>query len=82
MLMGQTADRVERSGLFSELHTINQKLASDHVKLVELVGQQVAAAQKGLPNRRIASRRDWCFALYPPEAIEELQGMIVAMADL
>lgn len=79
--MKHDRNRSRRSEAFSELRRINQKLADSHPELISEAEKELEAADLGLANRQIATRRDWCFALYPPESLDALPGLITSGAQ-
>lgn len=74
--MGLDRDRDRRAAVFAEIHQINDALARDHAGLLEQARAQARAAQAGLANRAVALRRDWCFALYPPDRLLALRDAL------
>jgi hypothetical protein len=67
-----------RADSFRELHAINAHLAQENAQVVKHAAQRLEDARAGVTNRTIALRRDWCFALYPPQQLESLvQTMVV-----
>ena len=69
-------DRVARAKAFADLHRINAALAAHRADLLKDADTSLARARAGVENARIAERRDWSFALYPPAAIDELARAI------
>lgn len=67
---------------FREIHRINDRLAAIHPEVVREAEQRLAAATQGWANRRVATKRDWCFGLYPPATLESLRNAIEHTAPL
>ncbi|MCC6580409.1 MAG: hypothetical protein IT440_08200 [Phycisphaeraceae bacterium] len=76
--MNDDRDRNRRALLFRELHWINDAMAQANAPLIREVEDDVRRAKLGVANRQQALRRDWCFALYPPEALHELRRQMAA----
>ncbi len=70
--MDDDNDRTRKSAAFSELHEINNALSREHAPMLQEAQQELHDARAGIANRTIARRRDWCFALYPPDQLEVL----------
>jgi hypothetical protein len=70
--MDDDRDRARRARAFERLHAINERLRRDHPRIIESARRRLHDAKMGLANRRLAMRRDWCFALYPPEKLHAL----------
>jgi hypothetical protein len=67
--MDDDRDRARRAGAFQRLHAINARLQRDHPALIDDARKRLRDAALGLGNRRIAGRRDWSFAIYPPDKL-------------
>src|SRR5690606_23608646 len=67
-----------RRAAFKELHRINRSLAAQHADALRDAERGVARAETGLRNAAIARKRDWCFALYPPDRLHALRRAIEA----
>jgi hypothetical protein len=66
----------DRRAWFRKLHEANAALASAHEPALREVELNVTRANQALANGRIASRRDWCFALYPETKLRQLAAML------
>jgi hypothetical protein len=71
--MTQDHDRRRRAGYFARIHQINWELAQQHPQAIDQAQKQLDDAHLGQSNRKIALKRDWCFALFPPERLGQLQ---------
>ena len=76
--MNDDQDAKRRAAPFRELHRINQTLGTQHAEVIRLADEQVAQVRTGVQNRRIASKRDWAFPLYPPSSLDDLAAQIRA----
>jgi hypothetical protein len=76
--MDDDRDKRRRRAAFDEPHRINAALVAAHPQLLVDAQRQLHDAGVGLVNRRIAQRRDWCFALYRPAQIDELRNALRA----
>lgn len=76
--MDDDRDKARRRDTFRELKQINRDLAEQHPTELEQAGRDLELARAGVQNAGIACRRDWCFALYPPESLHELRRLIQA----
>jgi len=74
--MDDDRDPDRRAELFDRIHRINDALVARHQPCVQRSEHRVREAEVGLTNRAIAQRRDWCFTLYPDDAIETLHREI------
>ncbi len=74
--MDDDRDRKRRAAAFEEIHVINQTFATIHRDKIVEAKQRLADARHGVANRDIAMRRDWSFALYPLESMQELVSCI------
>ncbi len=70
---GQAGGRGRRRAAFGELHQINRELAEQNPDAMALAKRELHLARAGVKNARIARRRDWCFALYPPDSLHSLR---------
>lgn len=79
--MDDDRDRARRREAFKKIHRINDELAARHADALSAAERDLHLARAGVQNARIARRRDWCFALYPPESLialrQTLQGVEV-----
>lgn len=71
--MDDDRDRARRREAFKKIHRINDELAERHADALDAAGRDLDLAQVGVRNARIARRRDWCFALYPPDSLHALR---------
>ena len=71
--MDDDRDRARRREAFKKIHRINDELAERHTDAIQAAERALRLAQTGVKNARIARRRDWCFALYPPESLHALR---------
>ncbi|MEZ6193155.1 MAG: hypothetical protein R3C45_17925 [Phycisphaerales bacterium] len=78
--MGDDRDRARRREAFKKIHQINNKLAGQHADALEAAERDLRLAQIGVKNARIARRRDWCFALYPPDSLHALRRTLQGVA--
>ena len=76
--MDQDRDRARRAEAFAQIHQINDQLVRDHPQAMAEARLDVQRAKIAQSNRAILNRRDWCFALYPYSAMQEL---VRALAD-
>lgn len=74
--MRADGDRSRRARYFARLHEINDTLARGHGEAIDAAQRGVGEARRGVANRAIARRRDWCFGLYAAQALGELVGAI------
>ncbi len=74
--------RRQRWLAFREIRRINDALCQAHPEPVQAADHQLAQARQGLGNAKVAARRDWCFALYPPATLESLRDAIEQTAPL
>ncbi len=79
--MNDDRDPTRRAAAFAEIHAINEKLAAAHPEALAAADATLAAAQAGMDNHRLTAKRDWCFALYSPEALAALKTTIDAAAS-
>ena len=70
---GQARGRARRRAAFDELHQINSGLAEQNPEALASAQRCLSRARAGVKNTRVASRRDWCFALYPPDSLRTLR---------
>ena len=70
--MNDDRDRSRRAAAFDEIHRINAALARRHGATIEAAHQDVQRMRDGMANRRIARRRDWCFALHDGSQLQSL----------
>jgi len=61
---------------FDEMHRIDAALVKQNAEIVRLAEAQVERARDGVDNEEVASKRDWCFALYDEAVIDELMREI------
>lgn len=71
--MDDDRDRARRREAFKKIHQINDDLAGQHADALQAAERDLHLARIGVKNARIARRRDWCFALYPPESLQALR---------
>lgn len=76
--MDDDRDKARRAAAFAELHRINDQLAAEHADALERAEARVYATSVGVRNRRLATRRDWCFALYPHDRLDALADRVRA----
>ncbi len=74
--MNDDRDRDRRRNAFKRIHQLNQQLAEQNPGVIESAQQELNRARLGLQNARIARKRDWCFALYPPQNLHHLYTLI------
>jgi len=74
--MDDDRDRKRRRAAFDEIHRINDALCRQHPEVIEEADAALARAETGVQNRRIASRRDWFFGLYPQAKLDDLKAAI------
>ncbi|MAX26546.1 MAG: hypothetical protein CMJ19_18795 [Phycisphaeraceae bacterium] len=75
-LADRHADRKEKKVWFKQLHAINDQFCEDHVELLNDAYNKLTRAKQGIRNRKLASRRDWPFFLYPDHQLEHLRYMV------
>ncbi len=78
--MHDDRDRSRRRKAFKQIHQINEELAHSHPEAIEAATAELKRTEIGLANARVARRRDWCFALYPPEKLHELRARLAEHA--
>lgn len=76
--MDDDRDKRRRASAFRRIHQINAALVERHADAVREADQQLQRARVGITNAAIARKRDWCFALYPPEKLHALREAIAA----
>jgi len=74
--MGQTRDRWRRWLAFRELRRFNGELERAHPEVLADAEERLRTARVGLANGRVAAKRDWCFALYPPATLRALHDAL------
>ncbi|MEM1355456.1 MAG: hypothetical protein AAGH88_11295 [Planctomycetota bacterium] len=74
--MDDDRDEVRRANAFRRIHDINRSLIESYPQLILDAQNNRRLAQAGVQNAAVLARRDWCFALYRPEAIAELRNGI------
>lgn len=70
--MDDDRDKARRLIAFEKIKAINRVLVSEHTQVATAAKQAVMDAKVGVGNKVIADKRDWCFALYPQDKIEQL----------
>ena len=80
--MNDDRDRGRRFEAFNEIHQINAKLAHAHSGLLEQAQRELDRCRLGVMNRTVAGKRDWCFGLYPPSQLSQLQELVNRSFDL
>lgn len=70
--MDDDRDAARRARAFREIHRINDALVRCHADVVAAARQQLEVTAAGVSNRDIAAKRDWCFAIYPPDSLSAL----------
>jgi hypothetical protein len=76
--MNDDRDRGRRGEAFAQLHQLNAQFVQARPDLLEGARRELDVARAGVANRAVASRRDWCFALYPPTQLQELTSAVGA----
>lgn len=76
--MERSRSATDRQAMFQEIHAINEALVQANPQEIQRIEGELERARLGVLNHAIATKRDWCFALYPREAIEELRGALAA----
>ena len=61
---------------YDRLHRINADLAVGHPELMREADDRLRRARIGVANAAVAGKRDWCFALYPPDSLRALAEQI------
>lgn len=74
--MDDDRDKRRRAAAFAELHAINADLSREHADLLAASRAAVTHARQAVANRAIATRRDWSFALYPPQTLHALKAKL------
>jgi hypothetical protein len=74
--MSDDRGRARRRKAFSRIHQINRELAGQHPEALASAERDLRLAHIGVKNARVARRRDWCFALYPPKSLHALCRLI------
>ncbi len=75
-------DRPRRAAAFAEVHRINRELAAAHPDALADARRRLDRTRLGLANWRATLRRDWCFALYPPDELHALADAIRQAATI
>ncbi len=70
--MHDDRDRDRRAASFEHIHQINARFAADHPARIAEADRDVELTRAGLNNARVMQKRDWCFALCPPQTLREL----------
>jgi len=76
--MNDDRDKRRRAKSFAKVHAINAELRERHADQLRHAHARAQDAKLGMANAKVAARRDWCFALYPDQALESLRQ---ALAD-
>lgn len=66
----------KRRTLFYDMHEALQRLRDERSAAIEAARQKLETAEAHRRDREIAQRRDWAFALYPDELIDELASSV------
>ena len=74
--MDDDRDKARRREAFRELKKINRELMQIYTDKLQGADRALDLARAGVVNAAIARRRDWCFALYPPESLQGLRRLI------
>jgi len=74
--MNDDRNKRRRARAFQRVHAINAELGERHHEAINKANQQAEDARVGRRNARIASRRDWCFALYPKDQLWSLAEQV------
>ncbi|MFN3168235.1 MAG: hypothetical protein ACE37H_14330 [Phycisphaeraceae bacterium] len=78
--MNDDRDKRRRSKAFQRIHAINAELCTRHRTKLAEAEARLTQARTGVANAAIARRRDWCFALYPPDSLMALRNGIAQFA--
>jgi hypothetical protein len=70
--MQRSRDRRTRWLSFCAIHRINAALVEQHPTVVGEPEQQLHEARQGLLNRAVAEKRDWCFAFYSKQQLQQI----------
>ncbi|MEM9346616.1 MAG: hypothetical protein AAGB26_08360 [Planctomycetota bacterium] len=74
--MNDDRDHRRRAKAFQRIHAINAELRQQHGAMHDAANQQAEEARIGIGNAAVAMRRDWCFALYPDQVLQDLADQI------
>ncbi len=74
--MDDDRDKIRRRTAFRELHQVNRELGEQNPQAMASARRALDMAKAGVGNARIARRRDWCFALYPPDSLHALCAVL------
>lgn len=74
--MDDDRDKPRRSAGFKRLHRLNGRLVTEHPRALRDADDRLERARVGIRNAAIAHKRDWCFALYPPEKLHALRRAV------
>ena len=77
--MDDDRDRSRRREAFQTIHRINGELAQRHAEALRAADRDLRLARVGVHNARTARRRDWCFALYPPDRLHALRRALAGV---
>jgi hypothetical protein len=78
--MDDDRDKRRRSKAFQRIHAINAELCAHHQAKLAEAAERLKQTRVGVANAAIARRRDWCFALYPPDSLRALRNTVAKFA--
>jgi len=76
MHMDDDRDKRRRAKAFKRIHQINAELRERHADQIKGAQRDAEDARAGIANASMTRRRDWCFALYPEEQLQDLADQI------
>ncbi len=71
--MDRDRDAKRRRTAFLRLQEINGHFQREHNEAIEAAQTALDRTRLGLTNAQIVKRRDWCFAIHPPESLNALR---------
>ncbi|MEM6505840.1 MAG: hypothetical protein AAF711_10275 [Planctomycetota bacterium] len=74
--MNDDRDQRRRAKGFQRIHAINAELRRQHSAMHDAAKQRAEEARIGIGNATAAMRRDWCFALYPDQVLQDLADQV------
>lgn len=66
----------QRKAAFIEMHRRLELLRSEEKQAIDRALGELESSQRHAADERVAMRRDWPFALYPQEMLDELAGAV------
>ena len=76
--MNDDRNPIRRATAYQRIHQINAQLAKIYPHVLTDAANRLTHAQIGVLNHKIATKRDWCFALYDPSQIQSLERELIS----